>query len=180
MTGIDELFDELTARQADKSLPPVNQWDPPRVGRIDIVVARDGTWYHEGSPIRRQALVNLFATVLRRDSDGYCLVTPAEKLLIEVEDAPFVAVGMEARGSGREQQLLFSTNVDDHVMASAEHPLQIVEERGEPRPYLHVRDGLDALLNRPVYYRLVDLADQQGNELVVYSAGTRFVLGQAS
>ena len=92
MTDIDSLFDSLEALQADKKLPPVAQWQPERVGQIDIRIARDGAWYHEGAPFKRPALVKLFSTVLRRDPDGFCLVTPAEKLLIEVEDVPFLAI----------------------------------------------------------------------------------------
>ena len=177
MSRLNELFDQLAARQADKKLPPVQQWNPERTGTIDIAIARDGTWYHEGEAIRRQPLVNLFATVLRRDPDGYCLVTPAEKLLIEVADAPFVAVDMEVQGEGREARLLFSTNVDDHVVADADHPLWVEEQDDGPRPYLEVRDGLTALVARSVFYRLVDQAVQEGDELVVYSSGQRFPLG---
>lgn len=178
MSRLNELFDHLSARQAGKKLPPVRDWDPPRTGTIDIVIRRDGTWYHEGEPIRRQPLVNLFATVLRRDPEGYFLVTPAEKLLIEVEDAPFVAIDMEVKGEGDATELLFSTNVDDHVVADARHPLWVEEHGDEPRPYVEVRDGLNALLSRAVFYRLVDQARQEGDELAVYSCGQRFVLGR--
>jgi hypothetical protein len=186
MSGVDELFESLEAAQADKRLPPVEDWHPERQGGIDIRIAADGTWYHEGSPIRRQALIDLFATVLRRDPDGYCLVTPAERLVIEVEDAPFIAVAMETRGVGRETDLLFTTNVGDHVVADADHPLRVLraaERRpgnaapDEPRPYVRVRNGLDALINRSVYYRLVDQAAVEGGEVVAYSRGARFVLG---
>jgi hypothetical protein len=178
MTDVDALFETLEALQADKKLPPVSKWQPEREGRIDIRIARDGTWYHEGSPIRRDALVKLFSTVLRLDPDGYCLVTPAEKLAIEVEDAPFAAVNMESRGDGHQRELLFTTNVDDHVVADADHPLRVEEQGGEPRPYVMIRDGLEALLTRPVFYRLVDLAEPESGELVVYSRGERFVLGR--
>ncbi|MEQ8783456.1 MAG: DUF1285 domain-containing protein [Roseibium album] len=177
-TDVDTLFDTLEALQADRKLPPVDQWHPDRHGRIDIRIARDGTWYHEGTPIRRSALVKLFSTVLRRDPDGFCLVTPAEKLTIEVEDAPFVAVNMEVRGSGAATDLLFTTNVGDHVVASARHPLRVDEDDGEPRPYVLVRPGLEALINRAVFYRLVDLARPDGRELVVHSRGERFSLGK--
>ncbi len=177
-TDVDSLFATLEALQAERRLPPVDQWQPERNGRIDIRIARDGTWYHEGAPIRRSSLVKLFSTVLRRDTDGYCLVTPAEKLAIEVEDAPFVAVNMEVRGTGKGTDLLFTTNVDDHVVADAAHPLRVDEEHGEPRPYLLVRSGLEALINRAVFYRLVDLAQPEARELVVYSRGERFPLGR--
>ncbi|MEQ8484087.1 MAG: DUF1285 domain-containing protein [Pseudomonadales bacterium] len=178
MRDLDSLFDTLTAEQSQKRLPPVDKWHPERVGHIDIRIARNGAWYHEGDPIRREALIKLFSTVLRRDDDGYCLVTPAEKLLIEVEDAPFMAVDMEVKGEGRNAQLLFTTNVGDHVVADADHPIQVEDQDGEPRPYVHVRLGLDALITRAVFYRLVELSVQERGELVVYSRGARFVLGR--
>jgi uncharacterized protein len=177
MSDAEDLFDALEKLQADRKLPPVDRWQPERVGRIDIRIAADGTWYHEGEPIRRDALVKLFSTVLRKDPDGYCLVTPAEKLHIEVEDVPFLAVNMEVKGQGRAAELLFTTNVDEHVVVDAEHPLRVTEHDGEPRPYVMVRDGLEALINRAVFYRLVEQAEQEDHELVVYSRGTRFLLG---
>ena len=177
MTDIDSLFDSLEALQADKKLPPVAQWQPERVGHIDIRIARDGAWYHEGAPFKRLALVKLFATVLRRDPDGFCLVTPAEKLLIEVEDAPFLAIDLDVRGEGARAELLFSTSLEDYVVADAAHPIRVEQQDGEPRPYILVRDGLEALINRPVFYRLVDQAIHENNQLVVYSRGNRFPLG---
>ena len=178
MTDIDSLFDSLEALQADKKLPPVSKWQPERVGHIDIRVARDGTWYHEGEPFKRPALVKLFATVLRRDPDGYCLVTPAEKLLIEVEDVPFLAVDLDVRGEGAQMELLFTTSVDDYVVADTAHPIRVEQHNSEPRPYVMVRDDLEALINRPVFYRLVEHAVQEDKQLAVYSRGTRFPLGQ--
>lgn len=177
-TDVESLFSQLEALQAERKLPPVDKWQPEREGRIDIRIASDGTWYHEGSPIRRGALVKLFSTVLRRDPDGFCLVTPAERLVIEVEDAPFVAVNMEVRGTGAATDLLFTTNVDEHVIADAAHPLRVDESSGEPRPYVMVRSGLEALISRAVFYRLVDLALPEDRELVVYSRGERFPLGK--
>lgn len=174
---MDALLEQLAALEADRRRPPVASWQPVHVGRIDIRIAADGTWYHDGGPIRRPALVKLFASILRRDPDGYCLVTPAEKLLIEVEDVPFVAVDMEAEGEGREQSLLFVTNVNDGVIADADHPLRVLDAEAEPRPYVLVRDGLEARLSRPVYYRLVERAVQEGDQVAVYSHGARFVLG---
>ena len=177
MTDIDSLFDSLEALQADKKLPPVAQWQPERVGQIDIRIARDGAWYHEGAPFKRPALVKLFSTVLRRDPDGFCLVTPAEKLLIEVEDVPFLAIDLDVRGEGAQTELLFSTSVDDYVVADAAHPIRVEQNDAQPRPYIMVRDGLEALINRPVFYRLVEHAVQEDNQLAVYSRGTRFLLG---
>ena len=178
MSDAETLFDTLAALQADKRLPPVGQWHPEHEGRIDIRIAADGTWYHDGDPIRRSGMVKIFSSVLRKDPDGYCLVTPAEKLLIEVEDAPFVAVDFEAKGSGQGGDLIFVTNVEDYVVVDDGHELRVEDLDGQPRPYVHVRDGLDALINRAVFYRLVDLGIQEGSEYCVYSRGARFSLGR--
>jgi hypothetical protein len=177
MSPLTTAFDALIALQAERKLPPVAQWHPERTGRIDIRIARDGTWYHEGDPIRRQPLVDLFATILRKDPDGYALVTPAEKLLIDVEDAPFIATDVEVKGSGSDQQqLLFSINVGDYVLADEAHPISIEGSADEPRPYLEVRDGLRALIGRSVYYRLIELAEEAPDGWWLTSAGARFRL----
>ncbi len=176
MSAADALFDELMALRSERRLPPVGQWHPDRVGTIDIRIAPDGTWYHEGEPIRRQPLVDLFATILRKDPDGYALVTPAEKLLIEVEDAPFLATDVEVRGQGADQQLLFTTNVGDIVLADESHPVLVEGTPEAPRPYLEVRDGLRALIGRSVYYRLADLAEEDADGWWLTSAGARFRL----
>jgi uncharacterized protein len=178
MTAVESLFDQLAALAADRRRPPVGSWQPARTGRIDIRIAADGSWYHDGGPIRRPALVKLFASILRRDPDGYCLVTPAEKLLIEVEDVPFIAVDMEVKGEGTKQSLLFLTNVDDCSIADVAHPIRVADDAAGPRPYVMVRDGLEARISRPVYYRLVALAAEEGAEVAVYSEGARFVLGR--
>ena len=177
MSAINTLFDELSAQAETRKLPPVNLWHPERIGTIDIRIARDGTWFHEGDPILRQPLVDLFATILRKDPDGYCLVTPAEKLLIEVEDAPFQAVDVEVKGAGAEQQLLFTTNVGDYVLADEHHPISIEGDQAQPRPYIDVRDGLRALIGRSVYYRLAELAEESADGWWLTSAGARFRLG---
>ncbi|MFP6836860.1 MAG: DUF1285 domain-containing protein [Pseudomonadales bacterium] len=180
MSDPQSLFDSLAAAHAEKRLPPVAQWQPERQGRIDIRIAADGSWYHDGVCIRRAAMVRLFSTVLRKDPDGYCLVTPVEKLIIEVEDAPFVAVDLEVKGTGRNTELMFVTNVEDCVVADHGHELRVTEHKGQPRPYVHVRDGLDALINRAVFYRLVDLGIEEGDECCVYSRGERFSLGRTT
>ena len=163
-----------------KNLPPVNDWHPARCGGIDIRIARDGSWHHEGAPIHRKALYCLFASVLRRDDDDeYYLVTPDEKLRIQVDDAPFQAVLLDVRGSGRRQELVFTTNCDDRVVCDAQHPLRVTidPDSGEPSPYVLVRDRLEALIARPVFYQLVDLAEARDDELGIRSSGCYFTLG---
>lgn len=177
----ETLFEQLLAEQRERRLPPVDQWQPEREARIDMRIARDGTWYHEGEPIRREAMVRLFSTILRREGDRFWLVTPVEKLELEVEDAPFLAVGLERSGEGDAQHLLFTTNVGEHVLVDADHPLQVDEVDGEPAPYVLVRNGLWARLTRSVFYRLVDLAEPAPGDprsLIVHSGGVAFELGR--
>jgi uncharacterized protein len=171
----------IAARLQGRKLPPVHLWNPPFCGEMDMRIARDGTWFYQGSPIGRKPMVRLFSTVLRRDGDGrYYLVTPVEKLAIRVDDAPFVAVEMTAHGAGRGQVLTFRTNVDDEVMAGPEHPIRVATAAdGEPSPYLHVRDRLEALIARAVFYDLVELAEERDGEFGVWSAGAFFPIGRA-
>ena len=140
-------------------------------------IAPDGCWYYRDSEIRRPEMVRLFSTILRRDADGIYLVTPAEKLSIEVEDAPFVAVDMESRGSGSDRRLAFQTNVGDVVGADAEHPLMVRTTHAGMHPYIEVRAGLDALIARSVYYRLAELAERDArNRWGIWSSGEFFLL----
>lgn len=142
-----------------RKLPPVDRWNPTHCGDSEMRIARDGTWYHQGSPIGRAAMVQLFSTILRREPDGsHVLVTPVEKLDIEVEDAAFVAVEMKVEGSGPSTRLGFRLNTGELVTADADHGLRFVAGDDGPRPYLHVRGGLEALIARPVYYELANLA----------------------
>jgi hypothetical protein len=166
------------AKQAPgRGLPPVHLWNPAHSGEIDIRIATDGAWYHEGGRIGREAMVRLFSTILRKDPDGIYLVTPVEKLKITVEDAPFVAVRVDREGEG----LRFTTNVGDEVVAGAENPIRVeVAEDGEPRPYVHVRRGLEALIARPVFYELVEMGEDRGGRLGVASNGAWFELGPAT
>ncbi len=171
------LAEIVQAMEAQK-LPPVSQWNPGHCGDSDMRIARDGTWFHQGSPITRPAMVRLFSTILRREPDGrHVLVTPVEKLDIAVEDAPFVAVTMKAEGEGRDARLVFQLNTGDLVAAGPAHGLRFVESEDGPRPYLHVRDGLEALIARPVYYELAERA-LVGDEQVpgVWSDGAFFPL----
>lgn len=158
-----------------RGLPPVHLWNPPRCGEIDIVIRRDGTWLHENAPIGRAELVRLLSTVLRKDPDGYCLVTPVEKLSIRVEDLPFRAIAVtENRGA-----LRFTTDVGDIVDAGPEHPIRVETDpaTGEPAPALHVRADLWARIARPVFYELVERAAVEDGRLTVRSRGAAFPLG---
>ncbi len=163
---------------AEKRLPPVESWNPAHCGPSDMRIARDGTWFHQGSPIGRVAMVRLFATILRRESDGsYVLVTPGEKLDIEVEDAPFIAVEVKSEGEGTARRLAFRLNTGELVAAGPEHPLRFADRDGEPAPYLHVRGGLEARLARPVFYELAELALASGEEPpAIWSDGARFAM----
>ena len=158
--------------------PPIDRGD------LDMRIARDGSWHYRGSPIRRPALVKLFASVLRREADGsYWLVTPAERGRIAVEDAPFLAVALTAEGEGRRQRLIFRTNLDEIVTADAAHPLSVTTAAaGQPAPYILVRDGLAAKLTRAVFYELVELGvaetSGEGAAFGVWSAGLFFRLGE--
>ena len=167
--------------------------DDPPYADFGILIAKDGTWYHNGLPFTRMALVKLFSTVMQRAENGdYLLATPVERGRIEVEDAPFVAVEMLAEGEGQDQKLKFRTNIDEWVTADADHPIWFVMDGDadgsdeEPRPYLLVRPGaeglpgLEALITRAVFYDLVELAEEKPDgALAVWSGGTLHHLGQA-
>lgn len=171
--------------QSERPLPAVDRWNPPLSGDMDLRIARDGAWYHEGAPFRREALVRLFASILRRDEDGHhYLVTPVEKWRIRVDDAPFLAVRLDVAGVGPDQSLAFTTNVGDTVVAGPDHPLT-VEYRipgGEPTPYVHVRGRLRALLSRAVFLELVEFGEERptpaGRHYGVWSQGRFFDLGR--
>jgi len=175
---------EIAKLAADGKLPPVESWNPSHCGDSAMRILADGTWLHEGSPIGRVAMVRLFSTVLRREPDGgHVLVTPVEKLSIAVDDAPFVVVEMSSEGEGTRRRLAFRTNVGDLVVAGPEHGL-VVEDRGHgAHPYLRVRGGLDALVARPVYYELANLAIEEpvgpGGAIGLWSDGSFFRLGDA-
>jgi len=156
--------------------PPVHLWNPPFCGDLDMRIARDGTWFYLGTPIGRPALVRLFSSILRREGERYFLVTPVEKVGITVDDAPFVAVDFTAEGAGREQRLSFVTHVGDEVAAGPEHPIRVVRDpnTGEPAPYVHVRRGLEALIDRKSFYRLVELGTEHAGDFGVWSDGAFF------
>ena len=164
------------ARQApERGLPPVHLWNPAHCGDIDIVIRRDGVWMHEGSPIGRPELVRLFSTVLRKDADGYVLVTPGEKLSIHVEDLPFRAVSVSHRGDA----LVLVTDVGDEARAGPDHPVVVETDpaSGEPSPSVRVRADLWARIERSVFYELVEMAVVEDGRLTVRSDGCAFALG---
>ena len=149
---------QAAAQAAPKrGLPPVHLWNPPHCGDIDMRIARDGTWFYLGTPIGRPAMVRLFSTILRKDPEGYVLVTPVEKVGITVDDVPFVAVDVDVRDGA----LVFRTNVEDEVEAGPDHPVRVERdpETGEPAPYVLVRASLEALIDRKTFYRLVELGE---------------------
>lgn len=171
---------ELARLAAERRLPPVDRWHPAHCGDSEMRIARDGTWYHQGSPIGRAEMVRLFSTILRREADGsFVLVTPVEKLAIAVEDAPFVAVELKREGEGDRARLAFRLNTGDVIVAGRDHPLRFAEDGAGPRPYLAVRDGLDALVARPLYYELAEIALAEGGPPGVWSDGAFFAMAAA-
>ena len=166
-----------------KGLPPVELWNPPFCGDIDMRIAADGLWYYMNSPIGRKPLMKLFASILRYDADGkYYLVTPVEKCGIRVDDAPFVAICMSVSGSGRDQLVKFETNVDDEIVLGPEHPLRVADEAGTGglKPYVLVRRNLEALVLRALFYDLVALGVTEGEWFGVWSSGFFYPMQKAS
>lgn len=183
--SLEELLKVISPDPSGRKLPPVESWQPERSADIDMEIRADGSWWHEGGEIRRDRLVRLFSTILRRDEDGsYWLVTPYEKVVVHVEDAPFMAVRADTVSQGGETALAFTTNVGDTVLAGADHPIRVETdpETGEPAPYVHVRGRLEAKLSRAVFYELAAMAEEgpDGDTLGVWSGGEFFALGSAS
>lgn len=183
--GLGDIEDQLR----NGRLPPVERWNPPYCGDIGMRISRDGQWHYAGSPIRRATMVRLFSTILRRDEDGaFYLVTPAEKILVTVELAPFIAVAVEVKDG----HIVFTTNVGDEVVAGDDHLIWVDNggrvDSGGPRqgplPFVHVRGRLEALIARPVFYELVAMAstrDIDGQKMLgVDSGGVFFALGNVS
>jgi hypothetical protein len=175
-------IEALLKAQTETGPAPVDKWNPPYCGDIGMAIRSDGVWFYQGSPIGRMPLVKLFARVLRRDPDGrHYLVTPVEKVDVDVADAPFLAVEMQVGGEGRDQSLTFRTNVDDIVTVGPDHPIRFVEEAdsGGLKPYILVRGRLEALVTRALYYDLVELAQpmEDGTDrLALWSGGVAFPL----
>jgi len=171
------------ADTSGKVPPPVDKWNPPFCGDLDIRISTDGAWHYLGTPIGRPALVRLFASVLRRDEDGrHYLVTPVEKIGITVDDAPFLAVELHVQGSKETQLITFRTNVGDVVVVDADHPLRFETDPANDglKPYVRVRGRLEALLSRPLLYQLADLFEEHGAgdeaQTGIWSGGRFFAL----
>lgn len=182
-----ETLTSSLKRFARRGPAPVHLWNPEHCGEIGLRIGADGTWYYRGSPIGRGALVRLFSTVLRKDDDGrHYLVTPVEKIAVDVADAPFLAVEMTVTGKGGDQQLTFRTNCDDHVDAGPEHPLRFVHggASGGTKPYVRVRGALDAVVTRAVTYDLIALGVLRqcgdGEKFGVWSGGRFFPIADAA
>ncbi|CTQ49041.1 DUF1285 domain-containing protein [Jannaschia donghaensis] len=162
---------QVAAKEGKRGAPPVHLWNPPFCGDIDIVIKRDGTWIHEGTPIGRQGLVKLFASILKKEGEEHFLVTPVEKVRLQVEDAPFVAVDFDVADG----VITFRTNVDDLVGAGPDAPIRVeFSDEGEPSPYVEVRRGLQALIDRKSFYRLVELGEERDGQFGVESKCTFF------
>ncbi|SIS53920.1 hypothetical protein SAMN05421759_101294 [Roseivivax lentus] len=158
----DGIAASAKAAKKGRGLPPVEQWNPPFCGDLDMRIARDGTWYYLGSPIGRKGLVKLFSSILKKEGDAYFLVTPVEKVGITVEDAPFVAVDFDVADAGPDQTLTFTTHVGDQAVAGPDHPIRVERdaETGEPSPYILIRRNLEALIDRKSFYRLVEIGTE--------------------
>lgn len=159
LKGIETIYS--FSKSNKKSLPPIEKWNPPFCGDIDMTISKSGKWYYMGSEIKRPAMVKLFSGILRLESDNsYYLVTPVEKVRIQVEDAPFVAVAITKEQSDGMNLVTFRTNLNDEIVLSKENPLSIeIKKNDEPSPYITVRNNLRALISRSVFYELVDLAE---------------------
>lgn len=174
---------EIARLVEERRLPPVEHWNPDHCGDSEMRITADGTWFHQGSPIGRQEMVRLFSTILRREADGsFVLVTPVEKLSIEVEDAPFIAVELASEGEGTSRHLAFRLNTGDIIVADGDHKIEMRGNGEEPRPYLHVRSGLEALIARPVFYELANIAiseREEGEAMGLWSCGIFFPMEPA-
>jgi len=162
-----------------KGPPPLHLWNPPFCGDLDMRIARDGTWFYLGTPIGRAPLVRLFSSILKLEGGKYYLVTPVEKVGITVDDAPFVAVDFSVAGEGAAQEVTFTTHVGDEVTAGPDHPLRVMRDAatGEPAPYVMVRAGLEALIDRKSFYRMVEIcthATHQGQSWFGLWSGGQF------
>lgn len=185
--AMQSLIAAAEAASGANGYPPVDHWEPEYCGEMDMVIRRDGSWWHEGTRITRERMVRLFARILRKDENGETyLVTPVEKIRIKVEAAPFLAVAVERTGEGEGQTLAFRTNLDDAVIAGSDHPIRVETGRdGAPDPYVLIRGRLEALITRAAFYDLAAFAlpgeDKDGKPVMgVWSRGVFFPLGPAA
>ena len=179
---LPRAIDDLIEHWGSSSLPPVDQWHPTEARAIDMRILKNGEWLYLGTPIKRLRLVQLFASVLRMDDDGSTwLVTPGEKLRIEVEDAHFQAVLMDIEEQHNQPVVVFTTNIGERVVADAQHAIDVryPSDDGTPAPYIHVRDGLTARLSRSVFIELAERAQVRGDVAGVFSSGIFMPLGPA-
>jgi hypothetical protein len=173
---------ELQAFIDDRRLPPVEKWEPALCGHSGMRIARDGTWYHDGTPIGRPAMVRLFSTILRREADGsHVLVTPVEKLAVDVDATAFRAVEMRTEGAGRDRRIWLGLDSGDVLLVGREHPLALAKTDHGPSPRVPVRHGLEAELSRPIYYEIAQIAlDEDGDSPGIWSDGCFFGLSAES
>ena len=180
LKGIETIYD--FSKRKKKGIPPVEKWNPPFCGDIDMHILRNGKWTYMGSEIKRPAMIKLFSNIIRLDDDGhYYLVTPVEKVRIKVDDVPFVAVSMNKIEDEGVSYLSFTTNVQDEIILSKENPIEIViNDNEEPSPYITIRKNLKALISRSVYYDLINMAEEEIIDdkkfLVIKSNNTLFKL----
>lgn len=168
---------QSAAKEGARGAPPVHLWNPPYCGEIDIIIKRDGTWFHEGTPIGRPGLVKLFSSILKLEEGRHFLVTPVEKVGIRVEDAPFVAIDFEVADGA----VTFVTNVEDTVTAGPDHPMRFeLAADDEPAPYVEIRNGLEALIDRKSFYRLVELGEERDGQFGIASGGAFFPIMDAA
>jgi hypothetical protein len=182
MSSLEQLMAALKAEGGaiDRGPSPVDKWNPVYCGEAGFEILADGTWKHEGTRITRESMVRLFASILRKDQDGLTyLVTPVEKIRVDVADAPFVAIRADRHGKGAEQTIAFTTNVGDVVAAGPEHPMRVTFADGAPRPYVHIRGRLEARILRAPFYELVEWSETRDGKLGVWSGGAWFELGTA-
>ncbi|MBL4595755.1 MAG: DUF1285 domain-containing protein [Robiginitomaculum sp.] len=180
LMDIENLMKAAKANTQGQGLPPVENWNPEHCANMSMKILRDGTWLHEGKPIRRHSLIKLFSTILRKDETGVTwLVTPVEKVRVEVEAAPFIATEVTRSLGSSGPSLYFTTNVGDVVCADADHPIRVETNPKtlEPAPFVLVRGRLEAMLSRPVFYQLVNWAEEQNEQLGVISQQCFFALG---
>ena len=179
MTDLSKIIKFATEinEKSTGGFPPVDEWNPEYCGDIGMEIKSDGTWHYMGTPITRQKIVKLFSRILRREKDNsFVLVTPVEKVLIKVADAPFIATFVEIIGEGKNLNLKFDTNVDDTIVASKDYPIRVSIDKNtnEPSPYVLIRKNLEAKISRSVFYELVNIAEHYNNKFGVWSGGSFF------